>query len=48
MTGGAETGTPIPAPGAATGLRRFLPPIGSPAYHLLLGGVAILLLGPLG
>src|SRR5271157_6223847 len=29
-------------------LRRFLPRIGSPAYHLLLGGVAIFILGPLG
>src|SRR5215472_9187663 len=28
--------------------RRFLPPIGSPGYHLLLGAVAILILGPLG
>src|SRR5260221_7033470 len=27
---------------------RFLPPIGSPGYHLLLGAVAILILGPLG
>lgn len=28
--------------------RRFLPPIGSPAYHMLLGCVAIFVLGPLG
>src|SRR6516164_1386639 len=28
--------------------RRFLPPIGSRLYHLLLGAVAILILGPLG
>src|SRR5438876_320571 len=28
--------------------RRFLPPIGSPAYHLLLATVAIFILGPLG
>ena len=28
--------------------RRFLPRIGSPAYHLMLAGVAILILGPLG
>jgi len=27
---------------------RFLPRIGSPGYHLLLGAVAILILGPLG
>ena len=31
-----------------TGLKRFLPPIGSPAYHVLLGSVAIFILGPLG
>jgi hypothetical protein len=29
-------------------LRRFLPRIGSPAYHLLLAAVAIFILGPLG
>jgi hypothetical protein len=28
--------------------RRLLPPIGSPAYHILLGCVAIFVLGPLG
>ena len=27
---------------------RFLPPIGSPAYYVLLGAIAILILGPLG
>jgi uncharacterized oligopeptide transporter (OPT) family protein len=32
----------------STGIRRFLPRIGSPAYHLLLGSVAIFILGPLG
>jgi len=31
-----------------SGLRRFLPRIGSPAYHVLLSVVAILILGPLG
>jgi len=31
-----------------TGVRRFLPRIGSPGYHLLLGTVAIFILGPLG
>jgi len=31
-----------------TGLKRFLPRIGSPAYHVLLGAVAIFILGPLG
>src|SRR5271167_738136 len=29
-------------------LRRFLPRIGSPGYHILLSTVAILILGPLG
>ena len=28
--------------------RSLLPRLGSPAYHLLLAGVAILILGPLG
>src|SRR6266850_3086643 len=32
----------------ASGIRRFLPPIGSRGYHVLLGSVAILILGPLG
>jgi hypothetical protein len=32
----------------STGLKRFLPPIGSPAYHLMLAAVAIFILGPLG
>ncbi len=30
------------------GLKRYLPRIGSPGYHLLLGAVAIFILGPLG
>src|SRR5512137_2384258 len=33
---------------APTGLKRFLPRIGSPGYHVLLGAVAIFILGPLG
>lgn len=33
---------------ALTGLKRFLPPIGSPAYHVMLSVVAITILGPLG
>src|SRR5881396_92633 len=33
---------------SASGLRRFLPRIGSPGYHALLAAVAILILGPLG
>ena len=37
--------SPAPEP---TGLKRFLPRIGSPGYHLLLATVAILILGPLG
>ncbi len=32
----------------STGLKRFLPPIGSPGYHLMLAAVAIFILGPLG
>jgi hypothetical protein len=39
--------SPPPVP-AASGWRRFLPPIGSPGYHVLLALVAILILGPLG
>ncbi len=31
-----------------TGLRRYLPDIGTPAYHLMLAVVAIFILGPLG
>jgi len=38
----------MPAPSRPVGLRRHLPPIGSTGYHLLLGCVAILILGPLG
>ena len=38
----------MPDPSSAVGVRRFLPPIGSTAYHVLLGCVAILILGPLG
>jgi uncharacterized oligopeptide transporter (OPT) family protein len=30
------------------GFRRFLPPVNSPGYHLLLAAVAIFILGPLG
>src|SRR6266446_7248209 len=29
-------------------MKRFLPPIGTPAYHILLAAVAIFILGPLG
>src|SRR3954454_18865815 len=32
----------------APGLARYLPPIGSARYHLLLAAVAIFILGPLG
>lgn len=32
----------------STGLKRFLPRINSPGYHLMLAAVAILILGPLG
>jgi hypothetical protein len=47
-------GQPTTAPGSdqtkATSIRshRFLPRIGSPGYHILLGAVAIPILGPLG
>jgi uncharacterized oligopeptide transporter (OPT) family protein len=37
-----------PSSSPATGLKRHLPAIGSPAYHLMLGVVAICILGPLG
>src|SRR4029453_7210242 len=30
------------------GFRRFLPPIDSPRYHILLATVAVFILGPLG
>src|SRR5512137_168807 len=33
---------------APTGLKRFLPRIGSPGYHAMLACVAIFILGPLG
>ncbi len=43
----ADSGSAASA--AAVGSRfRFLPPIGSRGYYLLLGAVAILILGPLG
>ncbi len=45
---GPEAEALMSAPGRPTGLRRFLPPIGSTGCHLLLGGVAIFILGPLG
>lgn len=35
-------------PEVPTGVKRFLPRIGSPGYHILLATVAILILGPLG
>jgi uncharacterized oligopeptide transporter (OPT) family protein len=38
--------TPQTAP--TSGIRRLLPKIGSPAYHVMLSLVAILILGPLG
>src|SRR5258707_10920200 len=37
-----------PTSSAPSGLKKFLPPIGSPAFHLMLGAVAIYILGPLG
>ncbi len=35
-------------PARGVGLKRFLPPVGSAGYHLLLGTVAMFVLGPLG
>ena len=35
-------------PTSRSGAGRFLPRISSPGYHLMLAGVAILVLGPLG
>jgi len=35
-------------PMTSSGFKRFLPPIGSPAYHVMLAAVAIFILGPLG
>src|SRR5512136_2184573 len=48
MTGSSNASSP-PEPRAISGEpRRFLPRIGSPGYHLMLGTVAIFILGPLG
>ncbi|MFH1142951.1 MAG: peptide transporter, partial [Candidatus Eisenbacteria bacterium] len=49
QTQSSPPATPV-GPGAPpqTGLRRHLPPIGSRRYHILLGAIAILILGPLG
>src|ERR1043165_3137953 len=42
-----QTDTPSNPP-PLTGSKRFLPPIGTPAYYVLLAAVAIFVLGPLG
>jgi len=42
-----QTDTPSNSP-PLTGSKRFLPPIGTPAYYVLLAAVAIFVLGPLG
>src|SRR5438309_2829237 len=39
---------PVSSESPITAPRRYLPRIGSPAYHILLSTVAILILGPLG
>src|SRR5438874_1257728 len=39
---------PETTPKTSSGFKRYLPRIGSPAYHILLSTVAILILGPLG
>jgi uncharacterized oligopeptide transporter (OPT) family protein len=36
------------SPSETRGLKRFLPPIGSPGYHVMLACVALFILGPLG
>jgi uncharacterized oligopeptide transporter (OPT) family protein len=38
----------LSTPTRQTGFRRFLPPIGTPRYYVLLAAVAIFILGPLG
>src|SRR5664280_2837168 len=38
----------ISASSRPTGMKRFLPRLGSPAYHVMLTAVALLVLGPLG
>jgi uncharacterized oligopeptide transporter (OPT) family protein len=44
-----KTSSPVePAMEMRTGFRRWLPPIDSPGYHILLGVIAIFILGPLG
>jgi len=48
---GSSGGNDSTGPNVTTtisGFRRYLPPIGSPAYYILLGAIAILILGPLG
>src|SRR3974377_1070963 len=42
-----QTNTPSNPP-EPSHIRKFLPPIGSPGYHVLLATVAIFILGPLG
>src|SRR5208282_52905 len=43
-----KTTSPLEPGASSRESRRFLPRIGSPGYHLLLGTVAIFILGPLG
>src|SRR5215475_7617698 len=43
----ATPSAPVSTP-ARTGFRRFLPAMNSPAYYILLGAIAIFILGPLG
>src|SRR3974377_2635846 len=42
-----QTNTPSNPP-EPSHIRKFLPPIGSPGYHVVLACVAIFILGPLG
>ncbi|HTL54511.1 MAG TPA: OPT/YSL family transporter [Candidatus Limnocylindrales bacterium] len=48
MTDDISTAPSAPQLTSKSNLKRFLPRIGSPGYHILLSAVAILILGPLG
>ncbi|MCX7721615.1 MAG: OPT/YSL family transporter [Verrucomicrobiae bacterium] len=43
-----RAGADVPESGLVPGPKRFLPAVGTPAYHLMLAGVAMFVLGPLG
>ena len=48
MTDNISTASSAAQLGSKSSLKRFLPRIGSPGYHILLSAVAIFILGPLG